>query len=146
MANVKFKNARQTKTIKLPSYNYYKTEEGEIIEDINNLKEGQKLVKDKDLNPIIYNDTEIIIYKELKVGENEELAEAAQTTTNDYSLFLVALIKSIKDWNFTTEDDKKLDITIENLRKFNSSDLNAIMVWLTGKTLEQLAEEQGKKK
>lgn len=91
---VKFTGARKTETVELPSY------QGSQVELYTSLtvEEQQEVTK--------------------KWPKPHELNEHEQT---EMALFM--LTKAIKQWNFTDDDDKPLEFTEANLRRFLIEDL-----------------------
>ena len=82
--------------------------------------------------------SEVEIYKSLTVGEDRKIAaEFGNEATPD--VLIAKVLKSVKKWNFTGDDDKPLSINKENLDRFPVNDLMAIVEAMTG-------EKIGKKK
>ncbi len=66
---------------------------------------------------------EIIFYTTYLAGDAEKIALNHTEGKND---FIYPLSLLIKDWNFTGEDGKKLEINKENIGKLNIKDIVAL--------------------
>ena len=66
----------------------------------------------------------VTVYTSLLVGETEEMLSGDQ---NDFQKGVSMLGKLIIDWNLCDDDDKKLNITLENIKKLPVNDVNHIV-------------------
>lgn len=76
-----------------------------------------------------YKDSEVNIKTAISVEKVIEL----EGTEGDKDLdkVLNVVVALIVSWNFETEDEKPLEITVENLKKFPSSDLQFLSEEIT---------------
>lgn len=118
MANIQFTDPRKVKTISLPSF------EGSEVQVYQNLKIQEKReLQDKHL------------------GE-KSLDDAPETLKIGYMIGFAA--KAIKDWNFTDENDAKLEISEDILSQFTEDDLIAIIEAATNTDLSNQGSDQKK--
>jgi len=75
-----------------------------------------------------FEGSEIMIYDGMRFGDLTELDKAK----TDMERGLIALQLLIKDWNFTDENDKKLEVTVENLKLLPFKDLTLLLEKISG--------------
>lgn len=77
-----------------------------------------------------YKDSELDIKTAISVEKVIEL-EAMKEDEKDLVKILRVVIELIVSWNFETEEGKPLEITVENLKKFPSVDLQYLSEEIT---------------
>jgi len=90
-----------------------------------------------------FKDSKVTLYDGMLFGDLAELDKAK----TDMERGLLSLKLLIKDWNFTDEAEKKLEVTIENLKLFPFQDLTLMLEKIgdfftkLGKESEKLSKE-----
>ena len=84
------------------------------------LTDTRKLIK---VSLPSFKDSEIVLYDGMRFGDIDKL-DSAKTDT---SRGLIALELLIKSWNFTDENDKNLEVNIENLKLFPLQDITFLL-------------------
>ncbi|MHA1329842.1 MAG: hypothetical protein ACTSR2_02080 [Candidatus Hodarchaeales archaeon] len=75
-----------------------------------------------------YPDSKVILYDRVLAGGMERILKAK----DDFERGLITLQEIIKDWNFVDEEGKKLEVTMDNLRKLPIEDLNFLLEKVRG--------------
>lgn len=78
-----------------------------------------------------FPESKVVLYKQLLIAEQvalqEKYPQQELSRADDTKLLLETIVKSIKSWNFTEDDEKTpLPITMENLSRFPDNDVEAM--------------------
>lgn len=106
MEKIRFSDPRVTKTVELPSF------KGSQVEVYTSLTVGEQRE----------------ILAKFPNAKNPDHADAQNAT-------IAMIVRAIKTWNFTDENDADLPITEEIFAKFPSADLLVLAEVVTGKKL-----------
>ena len=71
-----------------------------------------------------FKDSKIEIYDGLLFGNYIEISKDLKEGSSDFEKGLKIIVKTIKSWNFTDEEENELPVTEENLMKLPDKDIS----------------------
>jgi len=81
--------------------------------------------------------SKVEVYTKLTVGETRQIMEIEGS---QFTKSLYWILKCIKSWNFTDDDEGKIPtpITLENLEKIGDEDLKVLLEAISWKTFDEI--------
>lgn len=86
--------------------------------------------------------SKVEVYTKLTVWDQRQIASIEG---DQFTKALHGIIRCIKDWNFSEDDEGKIKtpITLENLEKLGDEDLKVLLEAISGKTFDELQKIGG---
>lgn len=86
--------------------------------------------------------SKVEVYSKLTVGETRQMSEIEGS---QFTKSLHWILKCIKSWNFSDDDEGKIPtpITLENLEKIWDEDLKVLLEAISGKTFDEIQKIGG---
>ena len=84
----------------------------------------ESIKKTKTISLPSYEDSEVVLYQDIFFEDIIKFEKMQDPTTKEVLEFLPSMIK---EWNFTDEEKKPLEINAENIGKFKLVDVNFLL-------------------
>lgn len=83
--------------------------------------------------------SQVEVYSKLTVGDQRQMMNIEG---DQFTKSLHGILKCIKSWNFTDDDEGKVPtpITLENLEKFWDEDFKLLLETVSGKSFEEIKQ------